>query len=907
MSTDLPKILPLVPLYDKVLLPSIVTKIVLDGNEAKSLLRKLENNDHTFIFCTPYGKTDNDNNLGPGGNLCQIGCVANVLDVDTSISYNTVFLVQGVCRAQIQDIHGQDLNEDALFDSTVEPLWASMDDAEYGLWAKVIRQLCVDFIGKMQMIGVASSVLSPFQKRLNQLDDQQQTATTSSPPSMQLMDLAHFLLCMTEASFNEKWAVLILTDASGILHEIQTIVTRHMQVLHESKQMQQRSEEKLDRKRREFYLRQQLHVINPSGYTEKVSLSNLSVLSSLSPPSTAVALSKSSSHSEPSTNATTNNGVLRSPKQDEDDGCLFMPMHDDDDDLTGLKNQLNKACLPSHIQSTIKRDLQRLSKIPGSAPESVLIRTYLEWIADLPWKSPSSSSLSRPVVEISAAKQQLDADHFGLDQAKRRILEYLSVLKVKKDNAASPILCFVGPPGVGKTTLGISIAKALQRNFHRIALGGVRDEAEIRGHRRTYVGALPGLVINGLKKCGVNNPLFLLDEIDKLVQGTHQGDPAAALLEVLDPAQNNAFTDHFLNVPFDLSNVLFIATANSVDTIPGPLLDRMEIIQLDGYTVDEKMDIARSYLIPKQLQAHGFSSASTTKNSVDGVVITDDILFQLIENYTFESGVRSLDRIIAGVCRYKCREYADHLESNHHQHTSTTKYDPVVRCEDLAVILGMAIHGNESLADSVDTPGIVTGLAYSQSGCGGILPIEANQMPGHGRLKLTGSLGDVIKESAQIAVSWVKANAYALKLTTTQRQILLPDMDLHLHIPNGAVPKDGPSAGIAMAVCIISLLSGKAVPRTTAMTGEITLRGQVRPVGGIKEKVLSAHRAGVTKVILPAVNERDMVQDVPDKVKHALAVVYCRTMWEVLDAAFEEKLIQDSEAFHCQAGHSSRL
>ncbi|KAI8337094.1 Lon protease C-terminal proteolytic domain-containing protein [Chlamydoabsidia padenii] len=903
MSIELPKTLPLVPLYDKVLLPSIVTKIVLDGNEAKSLLRKLDNNDHTFIFCASYGNTDSSSNNNNNDNFCQIGCVANVLDVDTSISYNTVFLVQGVCRAQIQDIHGQDIDKDTLLDSTVMPIWSFItDDEKVTFWNKTIRQLSVEFISKMQMIGIASSVLSPIQKRLNQLDDPQQTGFITS--SIQLMDMAHFLLCMTEASFNEKLVVLGLTDANEILHEIQNIVTRHMQVLYESKQMQQKSEEKLDKKRREFYLRQQLHVITPSGYTEKVSLSNLSVLSSLSPASSVALSSSSSSESSKLTN---NN--LQPQQQEEDDGCLFMPLHDDDDDLTDLKNQLNKACLPSHIQSTIKRDLQRLSKIPDSAPESVLIRTYLEWIADLPWKTHKSSPSSRSVVEISAAKKQLDADHFGLDQAKRRILEYLSVLKVKKDNAASPILCFVGPPGVGKTTLGSSIAKALQRKFHRIALGGVRDEAEIRGHRRTYVGALPGLVINGLRKCGVNNPLFLLDEIDKLVQGTHQGDPAAALLEVLDPAQNNAFTDHFLNVPFDLSNVLFIATANSVDTIPGPLLDRMEIIQLDGYTVDEKMDIARSYLIPKQLHAHGFSTSSTCtkKNNDDGVIITDDVLLQLIENYTFESGVRSLDRIIASVCRYKCREYADHLESNHQQLTSSRPYNPVVQHEDLSIILGMAIHGNESLVDSVDTPGIVTGLAYSQSGCGGILPIEANQMPGHGRLKLTGSLGDVIKESAQIAVSWVKANAYALKLTTSQRQILLPDMDLHLHIPNGAVPKDGPSAGIAMAVCIISLLSGEAVPRTTAMTGEITLRGQVRPVGGIKEKVLSAHRAGVTKIILPVVNQRDMIQDVPDKVKQALTVVYCRSMWEVLDAVFDGKLIQDSQAFHLQAGQSSRI
>ncbi|ORZ14497.1 Lon protease C-terminal proteolytic domain-domain-containing protein [Absidia repens] len=898
MDDRIPTTLPLVPLYDKVLLPSIVTKVSLDGYQARSLSRKLENSNHTFILCVPLINNPLD------GDFYHTGCVANVLDVDTSMPDNVVFLVQGVCRAQIQDIHSQDVEETSLMDSTVE-LKQTRDTNnknDQTVWIKTIQQLGKDFINKMQMIGVASSVLVPFKKRLALLDDPSHAITDSSS-SAKILDLAHFLLCMTDASFGEKLAVLSLTDCNAIVHEIQTIVTRHMQILNESKQMQQSCEEKLDKKRREFYLRQQTHVIAPSGHTDTVSLDNLSLLSCSSsslPQKTTVPSSQYKQQQKQQQHQQQHND-----NGDDDNGCLFMPTQGDDEDVVDLKNQLNNAGLPSHIQSTIKRDLARLSKIPGSAPESVLVRTYLEWIADLPWRKSLASA--RPAVEISVAKQQLDADHFGLDQVKRRILEYLSVLKIKKDTS-SPILCFVGPPGVGKTSLSNSIAKALQRKFHRIALGGVRDEAEIRGHRRTYVGALPGSIINGLRKCGVNNPLFLLDEIDKLVQGTHQGDPASALLEVLDPAQNNAFTDHFLNVPFDLSNVLFVATANSVDTIPGPLLDRMEVIHLDGYTLDEKLDIARSYLIPKQLNAHGFTSphnhpVSSGKN--DSVVFSDQVLSHLIENYTMESGVRSLNRTVAAVCRYKCREYADHLESNHLK--DSAPYDPVVRHQDISTILGMAPFGNETLADSIDTPGIVTGLAYSQSGCGGILPIEANQMPGRGMLHLTGSLGDVIKESAHIAVSWVKANAYVLKLTESQRQVLLSDMDLHLHLPNGAVPKDGPSAGVAMAVCIISLLSGKAIPRTTAMTGEITLRGQVRPVGGIKEKVLAAHRAGVNKVILPAINERDVVQDIPDKIKNDLTIVYCRTLWEVLESLFDEKLIQDSEALHCQAQYASRL
>ncbi|KAI9303160.1 ATP-dependent protease La [Cunninghamella echinulata] len=642
-------------------------------------------------------------------------------------------------------------------------------------------------------------------------------------PYTSVFDVAHFLLCMTDASMDEKLVVLCLTDTKSILQEIQSIVIRYLQALDDSQKIQQSIEEKLDTKRREFYLRQ----------------------------------------------------------QQQDDLCLFMPKQDDDDDTSILKNQLNNAGLPSHIQSIIKRDLNRLSKIPSAAPESTLLRTYLEWIADLPWKNSNHSN----VLEISTAKYQLNADHFGLDYVKRRILEYLSVLKVKKDTASSPILCFVGPPGVGKTTLAISIAKALQRKFHRIALGGVRDEAEIRGHRRTYVGALPGLIISGLRKAGVNNPLFLLDEIDKIVQGTHQGDPAAALLEVLDPAQNTSFTDHFLNVPFDLSNILFIATANSLDTIPPALLDRMEVIQLHGYTMDEKLDIAKSYLVPKQLFAHGFSNKEN--DAIPTLYLSDQVLTHLIENYTIESGVRSLDRVIASVCRYKCREYADSLEN------ASMTFNPTVLCQDLDTILGIAPYGNEAL-DTHATPGLVNGLAYSQSGCGGVLPIEANQMPGQGQLKLTGSLGDVIKESAHIALSWIKANAYHLRLTSHEKERLLSDMDLHLHIPNGAQKKDGPSAGVAMTICMISLFSGKIVPRKTAMTGEITLSGKVMPVGGIKEKVISAHRAGVTKVILPLANKKDLLQDVPDKVKNDLTIVYCQHISEVLEAAFNEKFDHDT-------------
>ncbi|CAO3610787.1 unnamed protein product [Cunninghamella blakesleeana] len=857
----------------KVLLPSIVTKFSIEDEEAKSLLRHMEINDHRYILCVPVKRNSgNDNNLLT--NLNHIGCVATVVNVDTSIKGHVVLLVHGICRSTIQDIYSNN-PLDALYHGQVtHHFMESINDMK--MWYNQFCQLGEEFVVKMGSIGVSNTVLSPFQHLFS---DNNEISTTdndndNSLPYTSVFDVAHFLLCMTDATMDEKLLVLGLTDSKFILQEIQSIVTRHLQVLNDSQKIQQSIEEKLDKKRREFYLRQQFHIIAPTMKNESSSLNDIT--SSMTATSTMIHLSGISKDSK-------NQSQQHHQQQQQDDICLFMPKQDDDDDTSTLKNQLNNAGLPSHVQSIIKRDLNRLSKIPSAAPESTLLRTYLEWIADLPWKNANQNSS----LEINAAKYQLNADHFGLDYVKRRILEYLSVLKVKKDTASSPILCFVGPPGVGKTTLAISIAKALQRKFHRIALGGVRDEAEIRGHRRTYVGALPGLLISGLRKAGVNNPLFLLDEIDKIVQGTHQGDPAAALLEVLDPAQNGSFTDHFLNVPFDLSNILFIATANSLDTIPGPLLDRMEIIQLHGYTMDEKLDIARSHLLPKQLFAHGFSSKEN--DSVPTLNLSNEVLAHLIENYTMESGVRNLDRVIASVCRYKCREYADSLENN------AISFNPIVLTEDLDTILGIAPYGNEAL-DTHSTPGIATGLAYSQSGCGGVLPIEANIMPGQGQLKLTGSLGDVIKESAHIALSWIKANAYNLKITSHQKERLLSDMDLHLHIPNGAIKKDGPSAGVAMTVCMVSLFSGKVVPRKTAMTGEITLSGKVMPVGGIKEKVISAHRAGVTKVILPIANKKDLLQDVPDKVKNDLTIIYCQHISEVLEAAFDEKFDHESLA-----------
>ncbi|KAI9279386.1 ATP-dependent protease La [Sporodiniella umbellata] len=548
---------------------------------------------------------------------------------------------------------------------------------------------------------------------------------------------------------------------------------------------------------------------------------------------------------------------------------------EDDEDLVKLINKLNDANLPKHAVQAIDRDLNRLRKLSPSSSDSGILRSYIECIGSLPW----SVSHKEKKINVSFAKAQLDSDHFGIEQVKRRIVEYISVLKLNS-GANPPIICLSGPPGVGKTTLAKSIAAALERKFLRISLGGVRDEAEIRGHRRTYVGALPGLFINGMRQCGVKNPVILLDEIDKMVQGTHQGNPAAALLEVLDPAQNSAFKDHFLNLAYDLSQVIFISTANTIEAIPPPLLDRMEVIQLSGYTLDEKIHIAKAHLIPKQINRHGLSLV--------GLKIPDPSILYICEKHTRESGVRELQRKIASLCRYKCREYVDLDESK-----KKAQFNRVINVEDIEKILGKPIFERD-INSVIHTPGMVNGLAYSGSGNGEIMVIEASTMPGLGSIKLTGSLGKVIQESAHLAVSWIKANAYNLKLTKSPKDNILKDLDLHIHMPSGAVPKDGPSAGISLTVCVLSLLSGKCVPETIAMTGEITLRGQIRPVGGIREKVISAHQAGVQKVIIPAGNRRDVQSDIPANISNSMTFVYCKNIWDVVDAAFNYRFLEIS-------------
>lgn len=591
-------------------------------------------------------------------------------------------------------------------------------------------------------------------------------------------------------------------------------------------------------------------------------------------------------------------------------------------ELDELKKKLQNAQMPPEVAKSADRELRRLQKMMPMNQEYQVTRNWLETLSEIPWMAKTDDRLGPET--LARARKQLDDDHYGLDKVKKRLIEYLAVLRLKQslnddvedqirkaeaeagsndndkdkqqsteqnksNNTAppapehnaklqvlrskkmvdrSPIMLLIGPPGVGKTSLAKSVATALGRKFHRISLGGVRDEAEIRGHRRTYVAAMPGSIVQGLRKVGVANPVFLLDEIDKIGTASVHGDPSAAMLEVLDPEQNHTFQDHYVGMPIDLSKILFIATANNLDTIPAPLLDRMEMIYLPGYTTLEKRHIAMQHLVPKQIRANGLAEHQ--------VIFDQDVVSKIIESYTRESGVRNLEREIGSVCRAKAVEFAEARDAGR-----ADVYRPRLTIEDIEAILGIEKF-EEEIAEKTSRPGIVTGLvAYSTGGNGSILFIEVADMPGNGRVQLTGKLGDVLKESVEVALTWVKAHAYELGLTPEPTTDIMKDRSIHVHCPSGAIPKDGPSSGIGQAIALISLFSGKPVPPTMAMTGEISLRGRVTAVGGIKEKLIGALRAGVKTVLLPAQNRKD-VKDLPQEVKDGLQIFHVRHIWEAI-------------------------
>jgi ATP-dependent Lon protease len=610
--------------------------------------------------------------------------------------------------------------------------------------------------------------------------------------------LSDLVAANLDAPVEEKAQLIETIDVKERIRKVLRLLTRQLEILKMRERINSQIKEEMGKNQREYVLRQQLKAIKE--------------------------------------------------ELGEDEG--------DQGDLDGLEERIARANLPADADQVAKKQLKRLRTMQVGSAEYTVVRTYLDWILDLPWTDTTEDNLDIPDV-----RRVLDEDHYGLEKVKKRIVEYLAVRKLKKDKKG-PILCLLGPPGVGKTSLGRSIARAVGRKFVRISLGGVHDEAAIRGHRRTYVGALPGQIIQGMKKAGTVNPVFMMDEVDKIGHD-FRGDPSAALLEVLDPEQNNAFADHYLEIPYDLSKVMFVATANVADPIPPPLRDRMEILELPGYTRREKLAIARQHLIPKQLEEHGLTEAQ--------IKLTDEAVEEIIEHYTREAGVRSLERQIASVVRGVAVKVAE----------GDTQPRVVKNEEQLREYLG-AIKYTSEVAERLEETGVVTGLAWTSAG-GEILFIEATRMFGSGKLQLTGQLGDVMKESAHAALSSVRSNAQKYGIAKD----FLEKSDVHIHIPAGAMPKDGPSAGITMFTSLVSLLTGIRVRHDVAMTGEISLRGRVLPIGGVKEKTLAAHRAGIKRVILPERNKADL-EEVPQEIRDELEFVTVNRLDEVLEAGLEE-------------------
>jgi ATP-dependent Lon protease len=621
--------------------------------------------------------------------------------------------------------------------------------------------------------------------------------------------LSHLIAGALRIATEEKQALLEEVDVTRRLRRLSEVLARELEVIQLGSQIQSEVQSEMEKGQREYYLREQLKAIQ-----------------------------------------------RELGEEDETQA-----------EVNELRERIAAAKLPEHAQKAADRELSRLERLPAAAAEYGVIRSYLEWLVDLPWSVTTADDL-----DISHAREVLDEDHYDLEKVKDRILEYLAVRSL---NPAShgPILCFVGPPGVGKTSLGRSIARALGREFERISVGGVRDEAEIRGHRRTYIGAMPGTIVRALRDAGSRNPVFMIDEIDKM-GADFRGDPASAMLEVLDPAQNDTFRDHYLDLTFDLSDVMFIATANTLDTVPPALQDRMEVIALAGYTGDEKLHIAKRYLVPRQLAENGLRRS--------GISFSDAALRAIADEYTRESGVRNLEREIGSVCRKLAREIAEGGRSASGDAGRPSKGKRTVSAKRARELLGRRRFFSESRRRTKD-PGVATGLAWTPVG-GEVLFIEATAMPGSGKLTITGQLGDVMKESAQAALSWVRG--HARRLDSDLPEDWFAEHDIHVHVPAGAVPKDGPSAGVAMATALASLVSSRPASSDVAMTGEVTLTGQVLPVGGLKEKSLAAQRAGIKRVIVPDRNEGEVLE-IPEHERANLDFVYVDRIEQALEAAID--------------------
>jgi ATP-dependent Lon protease len=708
------------------------------------------------------------------------------------------------------------------------------DDTHHVICRGVRRFRAVEFlpgypfrVARIEEIGISEVITPEIQARVELVRSRAREAiqllpnapaelavaieTLGSPSA-----LSDFIAGVIDATPSEKQELIETLDVKERLDKVLALLAQRIEVLKLSKQISDQTQQSLSSQQREHILREQLRQI-------------------------------------------------QSELGEKDEKTA---------EIAELRQQIDKAGMPKEAEEQARKELKRLERMPEAAAEYGMIRTYLDWLVELPWSKAAPDS-----IDIAAARRILDEDHYGLPKVKRRILEYLAVRKLNP-NGKSPILCFVGPPGVGKTSLGQSIARATGRKFARLSLGGVHDEAEIRGHRRTYIGALPGNIIQSIRKAGTRNPVLMLDEVDKLGVGFH-GDPSSALLEVLDPEQNSTFRDNYLGVAFDLSKVMFIATANMLDTIPAPVRDRMEIIEIPGYTEEEKLEIAKRYLLKRQLEATGITA--------EQVEITEAAIRDMIRNYTREAGVRNLEQLIGAVCRHIAMRITE-------DNVARVRVD----AGDLHAILGPRRFESE-VAMRTSVPGVATGLAWTPTG-GDILFVEATRVPGRNKLILTGQLGNVMKESAQAALTLVKARAATLGIDPNSFE----NSDIHIHVPAGAIPKDGPSAGVAMFVALTSLLTGRTARSDTAMTGEISLRGLVLPIGGVKEKVLAAARAGITTVLLPSRNRKD-VEDVPDSARKQVRFVWLDTVDDAVSAALDAGASAGDQTFEPRvSGPSTR-
>ena len=770
ISTDkLPGTLPILPLFDAALFPKMVLPLVV--MQGKSIQLVDEAMSHNRIIGLIVAKQPIQESTYTKDDLNAIGTSALILKMAKTEDNRLQLLAQGLERFRVKEyIGGKPYLQAAVNyikdaekrDKETEALMSNMV-SQFTRFAELSPGL------PQEIVAMAKSIQEPG-------------------------ILADMVTSTINSSLEEKQSILEIFNVKKRLKEVTRLVNYQLEILELGNKIQSQVKGDMDKRQREYYLREQLKKI-------------------------------------------------KEELGEKDEATV---------EIEDYRAKIDEKNLPEEARKEAERELDRLARMHPSSAEYTVASTYLDWLTTLPWHESTEDNL-----DINMAKKVLDDDHYGLKKPKKRVIEYLAVRKLKPESKG-PILCFVGPPGTGKTSLGSSIARALGRKFVRISLGGVRDEAEIRGHRRTYVGALPGRIIQGIRRSGSNNPVFMLDEIDK-VGSDFRGDPSSALLEVLDPEQNFSFSDHYLDVPFDLSKVMFITTANILDTIPPALRDRMEVLELLGYTLDEKIKIATRYLIPRQREAHGLKA--------NQISFTKGALKRIISGYTREAGLRNLEREIATVCRGVATKIA------------TGDVKPAkIRIDDISEYLG-PIRMISDVKTRISIPGVAMGLAWTPAG-GELLFIEATAMKGKKGLTLTGQLGDVMKESATAALSFIRTNAASLKLD----EDFFENSDIHLHVPAGAIPKDGPSAGVTMLTALVSLLSKKTIRKDLAMTGEITLRGQVLPVGGIKEKVLAAHRAGIKTIVMPKWNEKDL-EDIPIKVQNEIAFHFVDKMMEVLKIA----------------------